>query len=265
MSRITSKDGTAIGYERFGQGPPLILIDGALCSRAFGPMPKLAALLADRFTVTLYDRRGRGESGDTLPYARDRELEDLAALIDAAGGAAALVGLSSGGALALEAAAARLPVTRVVAYEPPYVEPEGATAGRAHQPRLEQLLAAGDRGGAVKYFMRAMAEVPAPFIWMMRLMPKVWRQLQAVGHTLPYDCAVMGDFTVPTKRLAEIAVPTLVMHGSKTTPKIKRGAGAVAGAIRGAKAQTLDRQTHNVSAAVLAPAVVDFLQSAQPA
>jgi pimeloyl-ACP methyl ester carboxylesterase len=261
MSRVTSKDGTEIAYERVGQGPPLILIDGALCSRAFGPMPKLAPLLAERFTVYLYDRRGRGESGDTAPYAKDREIEDLAALVGVAGGKAALVGLSSGAALALEAAAAHLPVTAVVAYEPPYVEPDGATRGRAHLGRLQEILGAGDRGGAVRYFMRAMVGVPAPFVFMMRLMPGLWRKLKAVGHTLPYDCAVMGDFTVPAGRLSDVGVPALVMCGSKTDARLKRAAAGVAGAIAGSQAKILERQTHNVRAAVLAPAVIEFLGS----
>jgi pimeloyl-ACP methyl ester carboxylesterase len=264
MSQVTSKDGTPIAYERVGQGPPLILVDGALCSRAFGPMPKLAPLLARDFTVYFYDRRGRGESGDTAPYAKAREIEDLGALIAAAGGAAAMVGLSSGAALALEAAAARLPVTRVVAYEPPYVEADGETRGQVHQARLQELIAAGDRGGAVRYFMRAMVRVPAPFVLMMRLMPGLWRKLKAVAHTLPYDSAVMGDFTVPGKHLGAVGIPTLVLHGSKTDARLKRAAGAVAGAIAGAHAKTLEGQTHNVSAAVLAPVVVEFLRSHQP-
>jgi len=263
MSQVKSKDGTPIAYERVGDGPPLILVDGALCSRAFGPMPKLAPLLAQKFTVYFYDRRGRGESGDTAPYAKDREIEDLAALIGAAGGAAALVGLSSGASLALEAAAARLPVTGVVAYEPQYVEPAGATRGRAHQDRLRELVAAGNRGGAVRYFMRDMVGVPAPVVWMMRLMPGIWRKLAAFGHTLPYDAAVMGDFTVPTERLRQVAVPTLVMHGSKTDARLKRAAGEVAGAVPAARSRTLAGQNHNVSAAVLAPAVVEFLRAPQ--
>jgi pimeloyl-ACP methyl ester carboxylesterase len=264
MNRVTSRDGTEIAYERVGSGPSLILVDGALCSRAFGPMPKLAPLFADRFTVVTYDRRGRGESGDTadtLPLAKERELDDLAALIAAAGGRAALLGLSSGAALALEAAAAGLPVTAVVAYEPPYVEPDGATRGREHPVRLQALVDAGDRGGAVKYFMRSMVGVPAPFVFMMRLMPGLWRKLKAVGHTLPYDCAVMGDFTVPAQRLAAVKVPTLVMHGSKTDARLKRAAGAVAAAIPGAEARTLDGQNHNVAAAVLAPVAAEFLRS----
>lgn len=265
MNRVTSRDGTTIAYERYGDGsplmPPLILVDGALCSRAFGPMPKLAPLLASQFTVYAYDRRGRGDSGDTQPYAKERELEDLGALIDAAGGRAALLGLSSGAALAMEAALAKLPVTAVAAYEPPYIEPAGATRGREHPQRLAALLAAGNRGGALKYFMRDMVGVPAPFVLLTRLMFRVWRKLEAVAHTLPYDCAVMGDFTLPAQRLAQITVPALIMHGSKTNARLAQAATAAAAAIPGARARTLDGQTHNVAPAVLAPAVADFLRS----
>ena len=133
MSHVRSKDGTTIAYERSGNGPALILVDGALCSRAFGPSPKLAPLLARHFTVYAYDRRGRGQSGDTQPYSPAREVEDIAALIEAAGGSAFLLGLSSGGALALEAAASGLPVNKVVAYEPPYVDDSGQRGGAAHE------------------------------------------------------------------------------------------------------------------------------------
>ena len=121
MSQVRSKDGTPIAYERFGSGPALILVDGALCSRAFGPSPKLAPLLARHFSVFAYDRRGRGQSGDTLPYSPAREVEDIAALVQEAGGSASLLGLSSGGALALQAAAESPGINKVVAYEPPYV------------------------------------------------------------------------------------------------------------------------------------------------
>jgi pimeloyl-ACP methyl ester carboxylesterase len=254
---VISRDGTAIAYERSGQGPALILVDGALCSRAFGPMPKLAALLARHFTVYIYDRRGRGESGDTLPYAKEREIEDLAALIREAGGAASLVGLSSGGVLALEAAAGGLPIQKVVAYEPPFVE--GRRHGADHESELKKRVAAGDRGGAVRYFMRDMVGVPAPFVVMMQVMPWVWRKLKAVAHTLPYDAAVMGGFKVPAARWASIQVPTLAMHGSKTDARLMEAARAVAAAVPGAQHRTLEGQTHNVSAAVLTPAVVEFL------
>ena len=148
MSHVTSKDGTTIAYERSGNGPALILVDGALCSRAFGPSPKLAPLLARHFTVYAYDRRGRGESGDTRPYSPAREVEDIAALIEAAGGPACLLGLSSGGALALEAAPSGVRVDKVVAYEPPYVDEDGRRDGAVHEGQLEALLARGTTAAA---------------------------------------------------------------------------------------------------------------------
>ena len=218
MSQVRSQDGTAIAYARSGSGPALILVDGALCSRAFGPSAKLAPLLAPHFTVYTYDRRGRGESGDTQPYAPARELEDIAALIAEAGGSASLLGLSSGGALALEAAAAGLPINKVIAYEPPYVDDAGQRGGAAHGGQLQGLLASGNRGGAVKYFMKDMVGAPAPMVVVMRLMPWIWRKLEAVAHTLPYDAAVMTGFRIPRARLASIAVPVLVMNGTKTDP-----------------------------------------------
>ena len=259
MSQAISKDGTVIAYERTGAGPALILVDGALCSRGFGPMPRLAPLLAPHFTVYTYDRRGRGESGDTLPYSREREVEDIAALIREAGGAAFLVGLSSGAALVLEAAASGLDVGKVVAYEPPYVAEDGQSGGAEHEGELKRRLAAGDRGGAVKYFMGSMVGVPAPIVVMMQLMPWIWRKMKAVAHTLPYDAAVMRGFRVPTERLASIKVPTLAMHGSKTDLRLQRATRAVADAVPGARRLSLAKQTHNVSPAVLAPALVEFL------
>jgi len=258
MEKVLSRDGTPIAFERSGTGPAVILVDGALCSRAFGPMPKLAPLLARRFTVLTYDRRGRGDSGDTAPYAVEREVEDLAALIQAAGGSARLLGLSSGGALALEAAASGLNVAKLVVYEPPYVaEPGGQPAD--HQAELKRRIAAGRRGDAVKYFMRTMVGVPAPFVVLMQAMRWVWRKLEAVAHKLPYDAAVMGDFTVPVARLRSIRTPTLAMDGGKTDPRLRRAAHAVAEAVPGAQHRTLPGQTHNVKPEVLAAAVTEFL------
>jgi pimeloyl-ACP methyl ester carboxylesterase len=264
MSQAISKDGTVIDYERTGQGPALILVDGAMCSRDFGPMPKLAPLLAHHFTVYAYDRRGRGKSGDTLPYSPQREVEDIAALIQEAGGSASLVGLSSGGALALEAAASGLPIDKVVAYEPPYVGVSGNGAVPDHQARLQTLVVEGDRAAAVKYFMRSMVGAPAPMVVMMQLMPWIWRKLKAVAHTLPYDAAVMNGFEVPAARLAGVRVRALVMHGSKTDARLARAAQAVAAAVPGAQHRTLAGQTHNVSPGVLTPALVEFL-AAPPA
>jgi pimeloyl-ACP methyl ester carboxylesterase len=261
MNRVTSKDGTSIVYERSGSGPALVIVDGALCSRAFGPSAKLAALLEPHFTVYTYDRRGRGESGDTGPYAPAREVEDIAAIVQEAGGSAALLGLSSGAALALDAAASALPITRVVAYEPPYVDDTGERGGAGYEGHLQQLLAAGDRGGALKYFMKDMVGAPPPMVVMMRLMPWIWNKLAAVAHTLPYDAAVMTGFRIPRARLGSIRVPTLVMNGAKTDPRLRDAARAIADAVPGAEYRELPGQTHNVNPAVLAPAVVEGVRS----
>ncbi|ATB41391.1 hydrolase [Cystobacter fuscus] len=259
MDKVTSKDGTSIAYEKTGSGPALILVDGALCYRAFGPMPKLSPLLARHFTVFTYDRRGRGDSGDTQPYAREREIEDLAALIEAAGGSAAVAGLSSGAALALEAAASGLNITKLTAYEPPYVSAASGRLEADHEANLKRLLSEGGRGDAVQYFMRDMMGAPGFVVLLMRLMPGSWRQLQAVAHTLPYDANVMRGYSVPTERFSSIRVPTLVMNGGKTDPRLKQAAEGVAKAVPNAQHRTLAGQTHNVSPKVLTPALVEFL------
>lgn len=259
MNKVISKDGTAIAFERMGEGPPLILVDGALCSRAFGPMPKLAPLLARHFTVFIYDRRGRGDSGDTQPYAREREIEDLAALLEAAGGSAYVVGLSSGGALALEAAASGLPIREVAAYEPPYmIDDGGHHAAADHEGQLRRLVAAGKRGDAVKYFMHDMVGAPALFVLLMQLMRGTWAKLKAVAHTLPYDAAIMGEWSLPTERFASIRVPTVAMYGGKTQARLERAASAVARTVPQARKHVLEGQDHNVKPEVMTEALVQL-------
>jgi len=260
MTHVISKDGTRIAYERMGSGPAVVLIDGAMCSRAFGPMPKIAALLKDHFTVYLYDRRGRGESGDTEPYAKAREVEDIDALVREAGGSAFAVGLSSGAALALEAAASGLPLRKLAVYEPPFISTDAARQPPDHLGKLKELVAAGERGAAVKYFMRDMVNVPAPFVLLMQLMLGVWRKLKAVAHTLPYDAAIMGNWRVPAARLAEVRTATLAMYGGKTDTRLKRAVEELVKVLPNVRQQILPGQTHNVSAAVLVPALVQFLK-----
>jgi len=262
MTHVKSNDGTVIAYERAGSGPALILVDGALCSRAFGPSPQLASRLASHFTVVTYDRRGRGKSGDTQPYSPAREVEDLAALIEAAGGSASLLGLSSGGALALEAAASGIPVDKVIAYEPPYVAEGSQRREVDHEAELKQLLAQGNRGAAVKYFMKDMVGAPAPMVVMLRLMPWIWRKLEAVAHTLPYDAAVMTAFTIPRPRFTSITRPVLVMNGTKTDLRLRAAARALSEVIPSAAYRELAGQTHNVSPKALAPVAVEFLPAA---
>ena len=259
-TKVRSKDGTMIACERSGSGPAVILVDGAFCSRAFGPSARLAKALAPKFTVYAYDRRGRNQSGDTQPYAPEREIEDIAALIREAGGSASLVGLSSGAALALEAAVMGLPVKSVVAYEPPYIDDNGDRGGSQHEARLKALLGEGNRAGAVKYFMRDMVNVPSFVMLIMPLAPWIWNKLLAVAHTLPYDAAVMREFKVPRARFASIKVPSLVMHGSKTDPRLKDAAHTVASVVPGAQHRELAGQTHNVNPDVLGQAATEFLK-----
>jgi len=209
-----SRDGTAIAYERLGSGPPLILVDGALCSRQFGPMPKFASLLAQHFTVFMYDRRGRGASTDTKPYAKEREVEDIEALIRDAGGSAFVMGVSSGAGLALEAAASGLRIGKLAVYEPPYmVRPlDSERHARAdHEEQLKRLLVAGKRGDAVKYFMRQMVGIPAIFVAMMRLMTgRVVKAQRSRAHAA-LRCRHHGQL-LAARRAAEIRDGAHVGH-----------------------------------------------------
>jgi pimeloyl-ACP methyl ester carboxylesterase len=259
MNRVVSRDGTPIAFDRTGTGPAIILVDGAFCSRSFGPTQKLARLLSQHFTVFAYDRRGRGDSGDTAPYAVAREVEDLAAIIEEAGGSAYVFGASSGAALALEAAAGGLNITKLALYEPPFVDDRSGRHTQAdHRAQLERLVAADRRGDAVKYFMKDMVRAPALVVVMMRLMLPIWTKLKAVAHTLPYDAAVLGDWALPIARVASVRVPTLALDGEKSDPRLRRATRSVAETVPDAEYRSLKGQTHNVAANALAPALVEF-------
>jgi len=252
----TSADGTAIAFESTGSGPALVLVDGAMCFREFGPARTVAAELADSYTVYIYDRRGRGESGDTAPHSVGREVEDLAAVVEAAGGDAYVMGQSSGGALVLEAAASGVPMRKLAAYESPYV---GLRAGRDYQGDLERLLAEGKRRSVIDYFMVKMVGGPWFLPLMMRMMPKVIAKLETVAHTVPYDARVMGEtFTVPQGRFATITVPSLILAGSKGKPEMLAAQETIAASIPGARHGVLAGQTHQVSEKVLAPQLKGF-------
>jgi pimeloyl-ACP methyl ester carboxylesterase len=252
----TSQDGTSIAYEKVGSGPALVLVDGAMCYRDFGPCRSLAEYLKDRFTVYFYDRRGRGESGDSAAYAPEREYEDLAAVIAATGGTPYVLGYSSGAALALQAAASGVSMAKLASYEAPFV---GRNAGVPdYQSTLDAMIAKDDRAGAMSFFMVKMVGGPVFLPLMMRLMPKVFRQLKAVAHTLPYDARVMGDFDVPTATLAKITVPTLVLGGSKAKPNMAAAVAGVAAAIPGSVLKTLAGQTHQVKDEAIAPELIAF-------
>ena len=265
MNTVRSQDGTTIAFDRVGTGPALILVDGALCHRKFGPSAALAKQLADRFTVFTYDRRGRGESGDTQPYSVEREVEDLNALIAAAGGSAYVLGVSSGAALALEAANRRLPITKLAMYESPFIVDGTRTPiGEEYLPQLKQMIGEGRRGDAVRHFMNAV-QVPRVFILMMRLMPS-WKKLTAVAPTLVYDITIVERYqrgnALPSDRWSSVQAPTLVMDGGKSPAWMRNAQRAIAGVVPGAKTLTLAGQTHMVSAKALAPAVKEFFLAA---
>jgi pimeloyl-ACP methyl ester carboxylesterase len=263
MDHVTSKDGTSIAYERRGDGPAVILVGGAFVDRSEnGP---LATELAERFTVYNYDRRGRGDSGDTQPYAVEREIEDLDALIAEAGGSAHLYGLSSGGALVLEAAATGVAVDRLAVYEVPYDMAEGASQRhREYAARLEGFLAEGRRGDAAELFMR-LAGASDEMVAGARSSP-MWAGLEAIAHTLPYDAACMGDNRPPTARLTRITRPTLVATGGASPDSFVAGGGdffanaadAIAASIPRAQRQTIQGQTHQADPKVLASVLEQF-------
>jgi pimeloyl-ACP methyl ester carboxylesterase len=258
MKKVISKDGTEIAFEKSGSGPAVILVDGALCSSSFGPMPKLVPLLQPHFTVINYDRRGRNNSGDTKPYSVQREVEDIAALIYEAGGSAYIAGLSSGAALALEAAACGLNVKGLLLYEPPFmVDKEGRRAPADSKAQLSALIDANRRGDAVKYFMHDMVGAPAIIVSIMKLTP-AWRKLKTVAHTLPYDAAVLGDFSLPVAKASGVKIPALVINGDKTAPQLKHAAEKLSQVMPGAKHLVMRGQSHNVSMTALAPVLIDF-------
>lgn len=263
MNKATSKDGTAIAFDKTGQGPALILVDGALCYRASGPSGPLAALLAPHFTVFTYDRRGRGDSGNTLPYSVEREIEDIEALITAAGGSGFVYGASSGAVLALEAAN-RLPaIKKLVLYEAPFiVDGSRPPAPADFLPQTNELIAADRRGAAVKRFMKHVG-VPGVVSALMPLMP-AWSKLTAVAHTLPYDLALTLDNQrgkpLPTSRWTSLAAPTLVVDGGKSPAWMRSGAKALADLLPTAQYRTLPGQTHMIKAEAHAPLLVEFFK-----
>lgn len=273
MPKVQSRDGTAIAYDKQGQGPALILIDGAFGSRAMGPNGPLAPLLADKFTVFTYDRRGRGGSCAANDAQRDaiaREVEDIRALIGAAGGSASVYGISSGAALALEAAE-RLPsIEKVVLYEAPFVVDDSREPVPAdYLPRLTEMLAQDQRSDAIRLFMRTGIGLPAVIVALMRLMP-AWRKMKAVAHTLPYDVVATVDLQrgkpLPVGRWSSVIQPTLVVCGGKSPAWMRNAMAALAQALPAAAHRTLDGQTHLVKPKALAPVIAEFLSAkgAQP-
>jgi pimeloyl-ACP methyl ester carboxylesterase len=262
MNTVTSIDGTKIAYEMKGSGQPVILVDGAICYRGFGPMQPLSELLAPHFTVYTYDRRGRGESSNSKPYAVEREVEDIEAILQEIGGKAYVYGISSGACLALEAAIQLgRRITKLALYEPPYnSNPSTRNEWREYRKHLRELLVDNCRGDAVALFMQFVG-TPVDQINGMRQAP-MWPMFEAVAPTLAYDAAAIGDDRIaPIDRAANVKVPTLVMDGGANLqfmPFMHDTATALAKAIPNAKQRTLEGQTHDVNLEVLAPVLVEF-------
>lgn len=255
METVHSADRTPIAFDRLGAGPPLVLVSGASAGRAVHA--ELAALLSAGFTVLNYDRRGRGDSGDTPPYTLRREIEDLAAVLGVVGGRPAVFGNSSGAVLALRAAA-ELPITRFALWEPPIMSDPAAPA--RHERYLGQLrdtLAADRRGDAVALFLTTVG-LPEPAIAGMRQAP-VWADLEAIAPTLIYDALVMGDSTLPTG-LDTITAPTLVLTGSESGPWAQTAADALTDALPDCAHRVLEGQDHAVAWDVLAVALTEHLR-----
>ena len=255
---VTSRDGTKIAVDVLGSGPAIVLVSGGSVDR--GSNAGLAEVLKGDFTVHNYDRRGRGDSGDTLPYAVEREIEDIEAVIAAAGGSAHLYGSSSGAGLALEAAAAGASVDRLILWEPPYnLDPAGRPPADSVE-QLDRMVADGRREDAATFFMVDMVRMPAEFAAFARTQPW-WPAQEAIAHTLAYDARVMGDYSVPTATAARVTVPTLILTGGASFPFFRPTAEALVAAMPDARSAVLPDQEHNVDPAILGPAIAAFLKA----
>lgn len=260
MEKVASKDGTQIAYDRFGRGPALIIVTGALADRKAAA--GIAPHLADHFTVIAYDRRGRGDSGDTPPYAAEREVEDIAALIQAEGGKTFLFGHSSGAALALEAAhRLKSSVRGLAVYEPPFVVSGRPILTEEYTRRLHELLDAGRLGEAVEHFMVHATGAPKEVVAGMRSSP-MWPSLEKYAHTLPYDQAVMdGTMSgrpLPEGRWSGATMPVLIMYGGDSPNMFREAADALAAILGDTKRKVLPGQNHGADPKMVAPELIDF-------
>jgi hypothetical protein len=255
-----SKDGTAIAYDKSGHGPAVVIVGGVIGDRS--QQAPVAELLAKDFTVFNFDRRAHGESGDTPPYAVEREIEDIDAVIQAAGGSAFVYGTSGPGVLALYAAAAGpgSKIKKLAIWEPPFIVDASRPKVRSdYKAHLTSLLKEGRRGDMVEAFFTEAVGMPGQFVAQMRQAPW-WSGQEALAHTTIYDATIMGDYSLPRAQLARIKVSTVVIDGD-TSPWLSRSADAVASALPKGQRRTLAGQQHNVDPAAIAPALVEFFKS----
>jgi pimeloyl-ACP methyl ester carboxylesterase len=259
MKTVTSADGTRIAFDRFGDGPPIIMAAGAFNDRS--TTEPLSRALGAHTTALNYDRRGRGDSGDTAPYSVQREIEDIAALISEAGAPAAVFGYSSGANLALQAAASGLQIGKLVLYEPPF-NPDDSypTLPGDLAFRLAELVAAGRRGDAVELYQITAVGMPPSVVEQMRHAP--FRPgMEAIAHTLAYDAAIVGDRSLPAGLIGSIAVPALVINGEQSPPFMRAAARAVTDALPHGRLHILVGQGHDIDPEATAPVIADFLSS----
>lgn len=257
MNTVISKDGTRIAYKKNGTGPVVILVDGAFCSKEFGPMPKLAPFLTQNFTVFTYDRRARGESGDTKPYAIEREIEDIDALIQFAGGAVCLFGISSGAILAMHAAAYGLSVIKLALFEPPFVaNPNKHRTSNGNQ-QLSHLISEGKRGEACSFYLTKIIGAPFFIPFILRLTPN-WTKMKANANSLPYDATICGDFQIPGDVVSRITIPVIVIDSNKSPHPLRNAAHEVHKAMPNSLQKTLNGKVHDAPPEVLAPELIQF-------
>ena len=255
MENVTSRDGTTIAFDRMGEGEPVVLVSGGSVDRMSNA--SLAQELMSDLTVLNYDRRGRGPSGDTPPYAIEREIEDIEAMLEAAGGSAHLYGTSSGAALALRAASAGLPLMKLALWEPPFILDENARPPKDQVEQYETMIAEGRRGDAAEYFMTKVVGMPPEFAAKARTEPW-WPNQEALAHTLAYDARIMGDYTVPIELTGSVKVPTIVIAGGADFAWMRETATTLADALPDGQARFLDGQGHDVDPTVLAPVLKQF-------
>jgi alpha-beta hydrolase superfamily lysophospholipase len=257
VRRVTSRDGTPIAFEEVGDGAPVILVVGAFNDRSTGA--PLASALSPQLTVYTYDRRGRGDSGDTSPYAAEREIEDLGALIAEAGGQAAVFGYSSGAVLALKAASQGLPITKLILHELPLMVDQGQPRWSAdHASRLRELVAAGRRGDAVEYFQSHLVGLPDAVVAQLRQAP-FRPALEAMAPTLVYEAAILGDGLLRRQTASAIPMPLLAVVGEATTPFMIEAARALAAAAPTGRSLLLKGQGHDIDPAAVGPVIQEFL------
>ena len=267
MNKVTAKDGTPIAFDQIGVGPALILVNGAFATRS--DAASLAARLAPDFTVVAYDRRGRGDSGDTPPYAVAREVEDLAALITEAGGSAFVYGHSSGAILALEAARLLAPaITKLAVYEPPFLVDDSRPPLPAdYLTHIRELVAAGRRTEAVTYWMTTVIGLPGEAVAQMQQAP-MWPGLEAIAPTMVYDGTIGADYLrgqpLPAEHWATVTIPTLVMDGGESPAMMHSGARALTDILPNAQHRRFPGQGHGVAADILAPVLVEFFKRPSP-